>query len=179
MECSDDDNTMNLQCPMELLNNNKKNNKKKKITTHSRRHKINFTQLLLASVSLTFLVTVGVAVDVVLLSGKPQQAHESSVVIVEKHNNMNRTFEPNVNPPNGSLCSYFRQWTLSDNIKLTVCNYLGSVGVDIRAFVSGKATIKGIWLTITEWQELSKLFKLIQRSLNKAKYETMAAAGTP
>ena len=92
---------------------------------------------------------------------------------------MNRTFEPNVNPPNGSLCSYFRQWTLSDNIELTVCNYLGSVRVDIRAFVSGKATIKGIWLTITEWQELSKLFKLIQRSLNKAKYETMAAARTP
>ena len=66
MECSDD-NTINLQCPMELLNNNNK----KKIITHNRRHKINFTQLLLASVSLTFLVTVGVAVDVVLLSSKP------------------------------------------------------------------------------------------------------------
>ena len=55
---------------------------------------------------------------------------------------------------------------------------LGSVRVDIRAFVSGKATIKGIWLTITEWEELSKLFKLIQRSLNEAKYEKMAATGT-
>ena len=125
----------------------------------------------MTSVSLTFLVTVGVAVDVVLLSGKPQQAHESSVVIEEKYNNMNRTFEPNINPPNGSMCSYFRQWTLSDNVKHTACNYLGSVRVDIRAFVSEKATIKGIWLTITEWEELSKLFKLIQRSLNEAKYE--------
>ena len=176
MECSDD-NTMNLQCPMELLNNNNNNNnnrkkKKKKIITHNRRHKINFTQLLLASVSLTFLVTVGVAVDVVLLSSKPQQDRESSVAIEEKHNNMNRTLEVNVNPPNGSLCSYFRQWTLSDNVKLTVCNYLGSVRVDIRAFISEKATIKGIWLTISEWEELTKLFKLIQRSLNQANYET-------
>ena len=173
MECSDD-NTMNLQCQMELLNNNNKKNKNKKtkkITIHSRRHKINFTQLLLASVSLTFLVTVGVAVDVVLLSSKPEEGRDSSVAIEEKQNNMNRTLEVNVNPPNGSLCSYFRQWTLSDNVKLTVCNYLGSVRVDIRAFISEKATIRGIWLNTSEWEELTKLFKLIQRSLNEANYE--------
>ena len=76
---------------------------------------------------------------------------------------LNGSLEVNVQPTNGNLCSYFKQWTLSENSNLTVCNYLSSVKMDIRAFVSDNTNIKGIWLTISEWEQLSVILELIKK----------------
>ena len=50
------------------------------------------------------------------------------------------SLEVNVQPTNRNLCLYFKKVTLSENINLTVCNYLISVKMDIRAIVSDNTT---------------------------------------
>ena len=136
-----------------------------------------FSQLLFASLTLTYLVTVGVMLDVVLLPTQsllppPQQQQQQQQRCAEcntssraanSSESLNGSLEVNVQPTNGNLCSYFKQWTLSENINFTVCNYLSSVKMDIGAIVSDNTNIKGIWLTISEWEQLSVILELIKK----------------
>ena len=45
----------------------------------------------------------------------------------------------------------------NSNKRVNICQYQGETRVDIRTFLSGKATIKGIFLNRNEWKELMKL----------------------
>ena len=51
-----------------------------------------------------------------------------------------------------TLCTEFRQFPIPHSGKrITICTYQDQVRVDIRDFVADRATIKGIYLTMTEF----------------------------
>ena len=53
-----------------------------------------------------------------------------------------------------SHCSNIHQFPLSDNVYVSMCDLQGSLVYDIRQFVSGNATIKGISLNKNQWLNL-------------------------
>ena len=65
---------------------------------------------------------------------------------------------------------------LSLNKKVTVCRYQGSTRIDIRFFLGQAATVKGIWLTISEWNVLLRLWGPIQTAI--AESETASLNGS-
>ena len=102
-----------------------------------------------------YLVTVRVMLDVVLLptqplSPPPQQQQQqqqqrcaecnTSSRAANSSDSFHESLEVNVQPTNRNLFLYFKKVTLSENINLTVCNYLISVKMDIRAIVSDNTT---------------------------------------
>ena len=128
------------------------------------------------SLSLTCLISFGVVIDVVLL------ANPASVSPSEKNSIQDRDStavllpsEPS-RPPNGTLCLYWKQMDLSLNKKVTVCRYQASTKIDIRFFLGQAATIKGIWLTISEWNVLLRLWGPIQTAI--AESETASLNGS-
>ena len=160
MELSANENMTCPQDPLRLIRN---------ITNHQRHQNANarqtrFSQILFASLTMTFLVTVRVMLDVVLLPTQPlsppQQQHQqqqrcaecnTSSRVANSNCSSHGSLEVNVHPTNGNLCSYFKQWTLSENVNLTVCNYFSSVEMDISAIVCDNTNLKEIWLTISKW----------------------------
>ena len=68
---------------------------------------------------------------------------------------------------NGTLCTYFKQFDLSSSTKLTVCDYIGKRRIDIRHFTNDRPSIRGIHLTLAEWETFLALFAEIQTAVNK------------
>ena len=142
MELSANENMTCPQDPLRLIRN---------ITNHQRHQNANarqtrFSQILFASLTMTFLVTVGVMLDVVLLPTQPlslpQQQHQqqqrcaecnTSSRVAYSNCSSHGSLEVNVHPTNGNLFSY---------VNLTVCNYLSSVEMDISAIVSDNTNLK-------------------------------------
>ena len=72
---------------------------------------------------------------------------------------------------NQTLCSYLKQFRLSENKKVSVCAIEDAVCVDIRIFYNNQASIRGIWLDVTEWRTLLKLWGSIQTAMAIAENE--------
>jgi hypothetical protein len=68
---------------------------------------------------------------------------------------------------NGTLCSYLKQFRLSQNRMVSVCNYQGSVRIDLRRYIN-KPSIQGIWLNKLEWTKLQGLWGAIQSAISMA-----------
>ena len=66
---------------------------------------------------------------------------------------------------NTTLCTALNQFFLSSSKRVTVCKYNNLLRVDIRYFIGQKASIKGIWLTLNEWNTFVKYFHKIQKSV--------------
>ena len=72
---------------------------------------------------------------------------------------------------NHTLCSYLKQFKLSEDKKISVCSIYDAVRVDIRIFYNDQASIRGIWLDVTEWKTLLKLWGNIQTAIAVAENE--------
>ena len=69
---------------------------------------------------------------------------------------------------NTSLCIFGKQLKLSDDKRLTICNYKEDVRIDIRKFVNDKPSIRGIWLSKEEYEELLRISRWTKKIIRKA-----------
>ena len=83
----------------------------------------------------------------------------------EGTNTATHNLTKNYSDRNMTLCSLMTQYNLSDSKRLTVCKYQGKVLVDIRYFIAEKATIKGVWISLAEWNNIVKYFSKIQKDV--------------
>ena len=101
------------------------------------------------------MIIITVVVDVSLCVSQP-----SSSVNDECVENTNQT-----------RCVYLKQFRLSENKKVSVCAIEGAVRVNIRIFYNNQASIRGIWLNVSEWRTLLRLWGIIQSAMMKAENE--------
>ena len=67
--------------------------------------------------------------------------------------------------------NYLKQFRLSENKRVSVCAIEDAVRVDIRIFYNNHASIRGIWLNVSEWRTLLRLWGSIQSAMMKAENE--------
>jgi hypothetical protein len=53
----------------------------------------------------------------------------------------------------------------NSNKRISVCLYEGEIRVDIRVFLFNKPTIKGIYLSVSEWKEFDRMHDVLSRLL--------------
>ncbi|CAC5369825.1 unnamed protein product [Mytilus coruscus] len=61
---------------------------------------------------------------------------------------------------NQSLCSFIRHFGLPGEFVLTTCEYNSRTIIDVRQFLNHKPTIKGISLTLIQWNYLTSITQL-------------------
>ena len=72
------------------------------------------------------------------------------------------------NRVNKPMCTLQNEFFLGMSDKrVNVCTYQGSVRVDVRQFLNGRATIKGIFLTPSELTSLRNLLPLIKKEVDR------------
>ena len=79
--------------------------------------------------------------------------------------------EDSVIDTNQTPCVYLKQFRLSENKKVSVCAIEDAVRVDIRIFYNNQASISGIWLDVSEWRTLLRLWGSIQTAMAIAENE--------
>ena len=97
---------------------------------------------------LVCMITITVVVDVSLWVSQPSSS-------VNDESDANKTIpvsEDSVIDTNQTLCVYLKQFRLSENKKVSVCAIEDAVCVDIRIFYNYQASIRGIWLNVSEWR---------------------------
>lgn len=72
---------------------------------------------------------------------------------------------------NQNMCTSMRQYGLDNNIVATVCVYGGRTRLDIRQFLNGRATIKGIYLPLSSYQMLILHWDAIRHEMEEASYQ--------
>ena len=106
---------------------------------------------------LTILVIAFLSLEVqILLETKACNDFENMVPSTN-YGNMNHT-----------LCSYIKQFKLSEDKRVSICVYQKELRIDFRRFVSNKPSIRGLWMTKQEWRSLLRLWGLIQTSIAEA-----------
>ncbi len=60
---------------------------------------------------------------------------------------------------------------IENNLYLHVCWHEGDVIVDLREFVNGNASIKGIGMTSSEWYGIANLTVLVDKHIRQLKYD--------
>ena len=108
------------------------------------------------------MITITVVVDVSLWVSQPSssvndESDANKTIPVSEDSDTNRT-----------LCVYLKQFRLSENKKVSVCAIEDAVHVDIRIFYNNHASIRGIWLNVSEWRALLRLWGSIQSAMMKA-----------
>ena len=111
------------------------------------------------------MITITVVVDVSLWVSQPSssvndESDANKTIPVSEESDTNRT-----------LCVYLKQFRLSENKKVSVCAIEDAVRVDIRIFYNNHASIRGIWLNVSEWRALLRLWGSIQSAMMKAENE--------
>ena len=115
------------------------------------------------------MITITVVVDVSLWVSQPSSSVNDESVI-----DANKTIpvsEDSVIDINQTLCVYLKQFRLSENKRVSVCAIEDAVRVDIRIFYNNHASIRGIWLNVSEWRALLRLWGSIQSAMMKAENE--------
>ena len=67
-----------------------------------------------------------------------------------------------------SLCHYLKQYSLPNDIRISVCIYAGRVRIDLRQFIADKATIKGIALNLAQFRRLEDYWENIKSVVGNA-----------
>ena len=99
------------------------------------------------------MITITVVVDVSLWVSQPSSSVNDESVI-----DTNKTIPVSEDSDtNQTLCVYLKQFRLSENKKVSVCAIDDAVRVDIRIFYNNQASIRGIWLDVSEWRTLLRL----------------------
>ena len=111
------------------------------------------------------MITITVVVDVSLWVSQPSSS-------VNDESDANKTIPVSEDSDtNQTLCVYLKQFRLSENKKVFVCAIEDAVRVDIRIFYNNHASIRGIWLNVSEWRALLRLWGSIQSAMMKAENE--------
>ena len=71
---------------------------------------------------------------------------------------------------NQTSCVFVKQFSLQEGLYATVCNDEGHIFVDIRRFLNGTATIRGIPLNINQWGILKQAGSRIDKAMTEALY---------
>ncbi|OOZ35901.1 hypothetical protein BOW52_11060 [Solemya elarraichensis gill symbiont] len=105
---------------------------------------------------------------------KRDPVYKSDCINVQDHNvaDVNETLcieQTEIPDLNNSLCTYARQYALSNNYFVTVCRYHGIVRIDVRLFLNGIATIRGIFLNNKQWNSLWRLRSQINGDITEAR----------
>ena len=111
------------------------------------------------------MITITVVVDVSLWVSQPSnsvndESDANETIPVSEDSDINQT-----------LCVYLKQFRLSENKRVSVCAIEDAVRVDIRIFYNNHASIRGIWLNVSEWRTLLRLWGSIQSAMMKAENE--------
>ena len=86
----------------------------------------------------------------------------------ERDDPSNTTTRPSSVRVTRSLCTQQREFLLDMSDKrVNVCTYQGSVRVDVRQFIRGRATIKGIFFNTDEIGSLRRLMPLIKNEVDR------------
>ena len=120
-------------------------------------------------IAVVCMITITVVVDVSLWVSQPSSSVNDESVI-----DANKTIpvsEDSVENTNQTLCVYLKQFRLSENKKVSVCAIEIAVRVDIRIFYNHRASIRGIWLDVSEWRTLLRLWGSIQTAMAIAENE--------
>ena len=138
---------------------------------------------ILLACSFSFLLTVGVAMDLTLLIPHAFRTGASGVETraVETPSQEESSFprESTIQNNGTTLCEFFRQWELSGKgTRVSVCDHRGEIRIDFRLFLGDKATIKGMYLTQKEFCALLKLWGPIQESIWDAYRRRQPRAGS-
>ena len=111
------------------------------------------------------MITITVVVDVSLWVSQPSNS-------VNDESDANKTIPVSEDSDiNQTLCVYLKQFRLSENKRVSVCAIEDAVRVDIRIFYNNHASIRGIWLNVSEWRTLLRLWGSIQSAMMKAENE--------
>ena len=111
------------------------------------------------------MITITVVVDVSFWVSQPSSS-------VNDESDANKTIPMSENSDtNQTLCVYLKQFRLSENKKVSVCAIEDAVRVDIRIFYNNHASIRGIWLNVSEWRALLRLWGSIQTAMAIAENE--------
>ena len=114
---------------------------------------------------LVCMITITVVVDVSLWVSQPSSS-------VNDESDANKTIPVSEDSDtNQTLCVYLKQFSLSENKKVSVCAIEDAVRVDIRIFYNNQASIRGIWLDVSEWRTLLRLWGSIQTAMTVAENE--------
>ena len=68
-----------------------------------------------------------------------------------------------------TACSHLKQFDLSNNVILSVCQGDGEISVDIRLFLNQTATIHGIPLNFRQWNVLQRVSSSVNSAIEEAK----------
>ena len=113
------------------------------------------------------MITITVVVDVSFWVSQPSSSVKDESVI-----DANKTIPVSEDSDtNQTLCVYLKQFRLSENKKVSVCAIEDAVRVDIRIFYNNHASIRGIWLDVSEWRALLRLWGNIQTAMAIAENE--------
>ena len=111
------------------------------------------------------MITITVVVDVSFWVSQPSSS-------VNDESDANKTIPVSEDSDtNQTLCVYLKQFRLSENKRVSVCAIEDAVCVDIRIFYNNHASIRGIWLNVSEWRTLLRLWGSIQSAMMKAENE--------
>jgi hypothetical protein len=99
------------------------------------------------------------------ISASPYFLHWSTKLSIIPIYEEDRVGDTIVSLNNGSVLCPGPYFKLSPLIRLSVCRVEESTVLDIRLFLAGKATIKGIAITTNEWQSLVRAIPLIEREI--------------
>ena len=69
---------------------------------------------------------------------------------------------------NQTDCSYLKQFDLQGNVMLSVCHRDGELSIDIRLFLNKTATIRGIPLSLIQWNVLQRVSSSVNRAIGEA-----------
>ena len=70
---------------------------------------------------------------------------------------------------NGTFCDYIKQCALPNDYYVTECSYQGLVKLDEWKFIGRKATVKGIAMTVNQWNYLQRFIPRINSAITDAK----------
>lgn len=73
---------------------------------------------------------------------------------------------------NHSLCDFIKQFEIPDTYYVTICLYQDVI-IDIRQFINGKETIKGVQLNKRQWNYIQQIIPYINKTIVEAENQKM------
>ena len=82
-----------------------------------------------------------------------------------RRNGTDLTIQLPVTINNSSLCHFIKQFALPDHYFVTVFLYQNGIRLDIRQFINGRPTIKGVYLTMQQFDLLKILLPQLHKEI--------------
>ena len=82
-----------------------------------------------------------------------------------RRNGTDITIQSQVTVNNSSLSHFIKQFALPDHYCVTVCLYQNEIRLDIRQFINGRPTIKGVYLTMKQFDFLKRLLPHLHKEI--------------